>query len=141
MAFDASAIKPAWHQLRNDGDVSFIVFKHSGTSLEESAKGSGGLSEFKNNLDPSQVLFGGIRVLAVDGESKRSKFIFVTWVGPEVTPLKRARATTETPVVREQCPGFHVSLEAREQDDITEEIVIKRLKEVGGSHAPDSFEF
>lgn len=47
--------------------------------------GTGGLAEFKSNLDNNQVYFGVLRVRAVDDHgSKRAKFVFVTYVGAGV---------------------------------------------------------
>ena len=51
-------------------------------------KGSGGLAEMKAQLSSNQVLFGVLRVRAVDDHgSKRAKFVFVTFVGEGVVSV------------------------------------------------------
>ncbi len=48
-------------------------------------KGTGGLTEMKEQLNSNQVYFGVARVRAVDDQgSKRAKFVFITFVGAGV---------------------------------------------------------
>jgi len=48
-------------------------------------KGTGGLTEMKEQLNSNQVYFGVARVRAVDDQgSKRAKFVFITYVGAGV---------------------------------------------------------
>jgi hypothetical protein len=54
-------------------------------------KGSGALSEAFQHLDDSQAHFVYGRVISGDEESKRTKFVFISWAGPGLSALKRAK--------------------------------------------------
>ena len=53
-----------------------------------SGKGTGGLTEMKDQMNSNQVYFGVVRVRAVDDHgSKRAKFVFITYVGAGVVSV------------------------------------------------------
>ena len=41
-----------------------------------------------------------MRVLVGDEMSKRAKFVLITWIGPSVSALKRAKVSTDKAVVK-----------------------------------------
>lgn len=54
-------------------------------------KGSGGLNELLEHLTEDQCQFAYLRVISGDQESKRAKFVFISWCGEKVSPLKRVK--------------------------------------------------
>lgn len=44
--------------------------------------------------------FGFVRVITGDEMSKRVKFALITWMGHEVSPLKRAKMSTDKSLVK-----------------------------------------
>ena len=48
-----------------------------------------------NVFSDDERVFGYVRVTTGDEMSKRAKFVLVTWVGPNVSPLKRAKMSTD----------------------------------------------
>lgn len=58
------------------------------------SKGTGGYAEFMDQLVDDAILYGAVRVTAVDDDSRRTKFIFVCWIGSKVSPMQRARVST-----------------------------------------------
>eukprot|EP00029_Vermamoeba_vermiformis_P002524 TRINITY_DN128_c0_g1_i1.p1 TRINITY_DN128_c0_g1~~TRINITY_DN128_c0_g1_i1.p1 ORF type:complete len:142 (+),score=41.13 TRINITY_DN128_c0_g1_i1:277-702(+) len=139
---DVNAVPALWEELRKD-QANWVLFTYGdNNTIVEAGKGNGGFAEFKSHLKEDGIFYGGFRVMAVDEEnSKRSKFIFVTWVGEKVSPLKRARVSTHKPLVREKCVGAHIELQAASEDDLTEEVVTKKLASSGGAHQPTGYEF
>ena len=44
-------------------------------------------------------VFGFLRVFTGDELSRRAKFVFISWVGGDVSPLKRAKMSTDIGIV------------------------------------------
>ena len=44
--------------------------------------------------------YGYVRVETGDEMSKRAKFVFITWIGKDVSALKKARVSTDKGVVK-----------------------------------------
>ena len=44
--------------------------------------------------------FGFVRVMMGDEMSKRAKFVLITWIGANVSALKRAKVSTDKTVVK-----------------------------------------
>lgn len=57
--------------------------------------------EFKGHFTDDERGFGYIRIQMGDEMSKRRKFVFLTWIGPEVGVLKRAKMSCDKAVIKE----------------------------------------
>ena len=53
-------------------------------------------------LDDGRV-YGYVRFETGDEMSRRAKFAFITWIGPSVSPLKKAKVSTDKAFVKEIC--------------------------------------
>ena len=74
-------------------------------------KGEGGLSELVGNLQADQAQFGYLRVISGDSESKRAKFVLLTWCGQNVGALKRAKISVHKASVKNILKvDFHLQL-------------------------------
>ena len=51
--------------------------------------------------------FGFVRVTTGDELSKRAKFVFVMWVGANVSALKRAKMSTDKAVLKQVIQVIH----------------------------------
>merc|ERR1712130_198392 len=51
----------------------------------------GDFAEFKSHFGADERGFGYIKITTGDEMSKRSKFVFCTWVGPNVSVMKKAK--------------------------------------------------
>jgi hypothetical protein len=58
-------------------------------------QGEGGITEMKEHLKDDKPQFGYVRVVSGDSESKRTKFVFVSWAGEKVGALKRAKMSVQ----------------------------------------------
>lgn len=52
-------------------------------------------------LNQNCVIFFLIRLQMGDELSKRKKFIFVTWIGPEVSVIQRAKMSTDKAIIKD----------------------------------------
>lgn len=46
-------------------------------------------------------MYGYVRFETGDEMSRRAKFAFITWIGPNVSPLKKAKVSTDKAFVKE----------------------------------------
>jgi hypothetical protein len=83
------------------------------------------------------------RVIGVDGQYRRSKFISVYLNNPKLHLKTRMRLSQFQRHIKSFLAGCHVeiSIELSQIMELSEILVIKRLLESGGAHAPSSFEF
>lgn len=75
------------------------VFKFEGSKVICSAKGIEFI-EFREQFSDNERAFGYIRLQTGDEMSKRQKFLFVTWVGPQVSVIQRAKMSTDKSMVK-----------------------------------------
>jgi hypothetical protein len=70
-----------------------ILFGYEGTTnkIVSQGKGEGGLAELVEQFADDQAQYAYLRVVSGDSESKRTKFVFISWCGPSVGALKRAK--------------------------------------------------
>lgn len=49
-------------------------------------------------------IYGYVRLETGDEMSKRAKFALITWIGPSVSALKKAKVSTDKAFLKEACP-------------------------------------
>ncbi len=88
---------------RNDVSIQYrVVYGYEGNNkIVVQGSGSGGLEELKGILQDDQVHYGYLRVVSGDSESKRAKFVFISWVGEKVGALKRAKVSVHKASVKQ----------------------------------------
>jgi hypothetical protein len=84
--------------VRNDNTpTNWVLFGHEGKSLKVLGSGSGGYAELEGFFQDEEIVYGvlGLQVADEDGgsEYKTTKYIFISWVGPKVKPLTKARSS------------------------------------------------
>lgn len=67
-------------------------------------KGTGSLSELVAKLRADDIYYGYVRLVVSDATSVSTKFLFTTYVGGNVTPLKRARVSVHKTVFAKSLP-------------------------------------
>ncbi|KAG7176837.1 Coactosin-like protein-like [Homarus americanus] len=69
-----------------------------------------------------------------DEMSKRSKFLLVTWVGTEVSPIKKAKMSTDKALVKEILSNFAVELTLESSNELDHEAFLQELRKAGGAN-------
>jgi len=138
--------KAVWDELlADDAKTNWLTVSVDGKRVAYLESGTGGIEEFKNSLSDDQILFGIIKVIALDVKknvtSKRTKFIFVTWVGVNVSVLKKARVSVQTEEVKTMFPGVSISIQADSKDSFDPTDLTKAFLKVGGAHKPTQYKF
>lgn len=115
------------------------------SALEVVASGEGGLDELKATLDPAQVQFAGLVVYGIDDRgstvSKRTKSIFIVWIGPSVGALARGKALRMKDGATQIFQGAGLSIDCDDAADLTPANISSRLLASGGAHKPTSYDF
>eukprot|EP01102_Stenamoeba_stenopodia_P012614 TRINITY_DN4006_c0_g1_i1.p1 TRINITY_DN4006_c0_g1~~TRINITY_DN4006_c0_g1_i1.p1 ORF type:complete len:672 (+),score=214.46 TRINITY_DN4006_c0_g1_i1:55-2016(+) len=91
------AAKAAVQGVRSNTELKWVVFGYeSGKEdvVQILAQGQGGVSTWENKLADNEVIYvlSGVNVDAAD-YANQIKFILITWVGPNVLPLHKARSS------------------------------------------------
>jgi hypothetical protein len=136
----------AWKSVRNDAsDTNWVAISYETSDyLKLLGSGSGGYEEFLNILTDDQMIYAAFRVFGVTGsglDAKRTKFVGVSWIGPKVKTMVRARGTIHKTHVDRFFDGLHISIAATTKEDIDKETIIKKLNAVSGAHKVEGYEF
>eukprot|EP00123_Amoebidium_parasiticum_P005353 comp16563_c0_seq1/m.14660 comp16563_c0_seq1/g.14660 ORF comp16563_c0_seq1/g.14660 comp16563_c0_seq1/m.14660 type:complete len:218 (-) comp16563_c0_seq1:426-1079(-) len=134
MATIDPAVTEYVQDVRNDStETNWAVFAVEGKSVVAKAKGSTGreglLEEFKNE----NVQYALLRTISGDQESRRTKFVFITWIGPNVSALQKGKAATLKSTVVPVVGQFHIEVQTDDKKFLTEEEITKKLKAAGGA--------
>jgi len=130
-----SELKASYEDVRSDAsETSWVVFGYSGNSkIVKEGSGNGGLDELKGTLEDDKVQYGYLRVTSGDSESKRSKFVFISWVGEKVGPLKRAKVSVHKASVKQVIQSYAIEVHAEKQEELVEEDILTRVRKAGGA--------
>lgn len=69
----------------------------------------------------------------------RAKFVLITWVGEKVSPLQKARVSTDKAVLKGVVRDFSVEVFANTLDECEEEVIMKAvIKSMGANYGSSS---
>ncbi|PVZ99788.1 hypothetical protein BB558_004195 [Smittium angustum] len=119
--------------LQADPSISWAVFGFDkGTNdLNLEATGPGDLQEMVEEFDYGKVQYAFARVL--DPNTKLNKFVFISWCGSGVPIFKKGLLGSQIGDVQSFLKGYHVSINARSEDDIIPENILQKIEESSGS--------
>lgn len=66
--------------------------------------------------------------------SKRVKFVLLTWCGPEVPALKKAKMSLEKTKVKKLMSNFAVEIQTSETEEIALENILGLVRKSGGAN-------
>lgn len=110
-----------------------MVATVDGNSVGLTASGTGGLSELVSNLREDACQYGYLRVISGDTESRRAKFVFISWVGDKVGALKRAKTSVQKAEVKKTLRDFTVEVHGETLDELEESAIMTKVRKAGGA--------
>jgi len=123
-----------YQEIRKDSsDTNWCCFGYDGNKIVLQNKGSGGLNELANSFQDDQCQYAYLRVVSGDQESRRTKFVFLSWCGDGVGALKRAKMSVHKASVKQVVKDFSIEIHATTRDDLKEEEVMTKVKKAGGA--------
>ncbi|XP_042221748.1 coactosin-like protein isoform X2 [Homarus americanus] len=131
---DRDGMRDAYCDVRDDkSECNWAVFKYDGSQVMLAAKGET-FDDFKSQFEDDERAFAYIRLQTGDEMSKRSKFLLVTWVGTEVSPIKKAKMSTDKALVKEILSNFAVELTLESSNELDHEAFLQELRKAGGAN-------
>jgi len=130
-----SALSDAYTDIRKDSsETNWVCFGYEGnTKIVLKGKGSGGINEFTNSLTDDECAYGYLKVTTGDAESRRTKFVFVSWCGAGVGALKRAKMSVHKADIKKVLKDYAVEMHATTKDELEEEALMTKVKKAGGA--------
>ncbi|XP_030031116.1 coactosin-like protein isoform X1 [Manduca sexta] len=131
---DRDTIRAAYEDVRSDASpTEWAVFKFEGARIVCSARGSD-FTEFRTQFSDDERAFGYLRLQMGDEMSKRKKFMFMTWVGPNVSVINRAKMSTDKAIIKDIISNFAVELQLENQSEIDIDQFKDALNRAGGAN-------
>jgi hypothetical protein len=122
-----------------------ILFGYEGQKIVPKAKGAApidgrtdqidgtGVDEWLANLNDDEVQFSLLKMTMGDRESKRPKFVMVTWIGASVGVMKKAKAGMHGGTVKEFVGQIHNEMQEDDKESLTFDIIRKKVKSAMGA--------
>lgn len=92
-----------------------------------------GIEEWHAALSEDDVQFSLVKMTMGDRESKRPKFVLVSWIGANVGVMKKAKVSIHKASVKEFVGQIHCELTADDKDSITFDILRTKIKSAMGA--------
>ena len=121
------------------GSTSWLLFGYGEKKgkIVPRCKGTGEAEEywgeFLSHLSDDEILFGLVRIVMGDSESRRPKFILVIWLGSNVGVMKRAPVGMQKGDVKKVLGAIHLELEIDTVGELELDAVKKQLKKSMGA--------
>merc|ERR1712032_1371646 len=113
--------------------IEWATFIFKDNKLEVTAKGSQ-FNEFKSRFNSDDRGFGYIKIMTGDEMSKRSKFVMVTWVGSNVSVMKKAKMSTDKALMKDIIQNLSVEMQCENVNEITEDRFKTEVIRAGGAN-------
>ena len=126
-------IRAAYEDVRSDeSETNWAVFKYDGKLIGHAGSGVE-YQEFLDQCGDDERVYSYLRFETGDEMSRRKKFAFVTWIGPSVSPLKKAKVSTDKAFVKAICYDFGKEILADEKPELKYEKILKQLELASGA--------
>lgn len=134
---DEAAAVAALESLRKDNENEWVVFGSTPEKADTTvvlATGKGQIDAVKAHFGDDQVRYAVIAFKVVEVVEEvdytRSKNIFISWCGPEVKPLAKARSSQQRVPIYEYCLKvlpMHGQIHAEKASDLNENEVLEKF--------------
>merc|ERR1711892_976043 len=132
-AVDKEAIKEAYNEVMADKNgVEWAAFTFTDNKLGVTATGDD-FDSFKSHFGPDDRGFGYIKIMTGDEMSKRSKFVFCPWVGPNVSVMKKAKMSTDKALMKEIIQNLSVELQIENANEFSMDHFKAEVDKAGGA--------
>lgn len=114
--------------------TNWAIFGYEGQTdaLKLVGKGDGGISEWLDELSSGRILYSYLKV--IDPNTDLPKFVFVNWQGEGVPENRKGACAHHVSDVEKFFKGAHVSINARTEDDVDEELIKTKVAKASGAN-------
>merc|ERR1712060_250532 len=131
---DKEKVLEAYNDVMSDAkaDINWAFFSYTESKIGVKAKGKE-FADFKAHFTADDRGFGYIKITTGDEMSKRSKFVFCTWVGPNVSVMKKAKMSTDKALLKDIITNLSVELLVETAGEFTLEHFKTEVDKAGGA--------
>ena len=130
---DKPPISQAYDDVRSDqSETEWAVMKIEGDNIKCTGTGTG-FDKFKQSFSEGDRGFGYYRVNTGDELSKRAKFVLLTWAGPGVSYVKKAKMSVDKTLIKEVVLNYSVEIQLDSDTDFTFEYFKEQVDKAGGA--------
>jgi len=129
-----ASMQEAWKKVCNEkSDTNWVLFGYEGTSfdLKLISTGEDGVDEMKEDLNASKIMYGFLRLQ--DPKTSLPKYVFFHWQGESVPGSRKGKAATHLRDIEKYFHGAHLTITARDEDEIDEEIFLDKVSKVSAT--------
>jgi len=135
---DEANLKEKLREIRvatGEGSNDWFLIGYEGESenLVLLGTGSGGASELVSLLSDDMAAYGLVRRVEQIDDTKATKFAFIKFQGDHMPRMLKARIGTHAGKVQEFFQPYHVSIDATQKSEITDEIIMKTIQTASGT--------
>lgn len=129
-----ASMKAAWKDVTDEkSSTDWALFGYEGytTTLHLISKGEDGIDEMMEDLNPSKILYGFLKV--DDPKTSLPKYVILNWQGETAPAKMKGPCSTHLRDIERFLPGYHLVVNVRNEDDIDMESIVKKVSEITGS--------
>lgn len=125
----------AWEEIHDpNGKNNWVIFGYSGqyTDLKIVGQGEDGIEEMVDDLSGGKILYAGVRV--TDPNTNLPKIVFINWQGEGVPATVKGKCANHLRDITGLFRGVHVQINARNDDDVDEDVIMEKVKNSSGAN-------
>lgn len=129
-----TVMKAAWKEVTDEKcSTDWALFGYQGqtTSLTLVSKGEDGIDELMEDLNPSKILYGFLKV--EDPKTSLPKYVILNWQGETAPSKMKGTCALHLRDVQHFLHGYHLVVNVRNEDEIDMESIVKKVSEITGS--------
>ncbi|XP_032599160.1 drebrin-like protein isoform X2 [Drosophila grimshawi] len=129
-------IVDAWKDVLSDkSNTNWALFGYEGQTneLKLVAKGEEGVDELTEDLNSGKIMYAFLRI--EDPKTGLNKYLLVNWQGEGAPVLRKGTCANHIHDVGKLLSGAHLTINARNEDDIDLERLLKKLSTVSSAYS------
>eukprot|EP01088_Endostelium_zonatum_P012186 TRINITY_DN2636_c0_g1_i3.p1 TRINITY_DN2636_c0_g1~~TRINITY_DN2636_c0_g1_i3.p1 ORF type:complete len:324 (-),score=139.56 TRINITY_DN2636_c0_g1_i3:84-1055(-) len=131
----AGSIQEVYESIQSDSNpLTYVIINYNGSSLAVGATGSGELSEAIGKFVDDGCQFGYVRVVTGDKESKRAKFVLITWLGDKAKVMQKAKMPAQKSELKQIIKNVSVEFQAGSRDELDPKKLLEYVVKAGGAN-------
>ncbi|KAL1518024.1 hypothetical protein ABEB36_001710 [Hypothenemus hampei] len=130
-----AALKNAWKEVLNEKtDTNWALFGYEGqtNTLKVVSTGSDGVDELKEDLNSGKIMYAFVKLN--DPATSLDKYVLINWQGEGANTVRKGICANHLRDVERFFSGAHLTYNARNEDEVDEELLIEKLKKVGSEY-------
>lgn len=126
----------AWKDVLDDKsttDWSLYGYEGNSNDLKVVGSGEGGIEELTEELNSGKIMYAFVRI--EDPKTGLNKFLLINWQGEGAPVNRKGSCANHIHDVSKILGGAHLTINARNEDDMDEERIIKKLGNVSSAYS------